>query len=154
MQIKFTLSTKHQAREIFFRMFEEEQDRSIQYSREPTKEIAEGVATEKPEKVTGLSNGHLTNGTLTPPPTPKPISNFTYLTRSTEPEEPVSSVELRDMAEQFAELIPEDTFSPAEIQSFLIIRKKRPRQALREIEQWRDDLIKVKQEGGKVLDVQ
>ncbi|KAF2094401.1 P-loop containing nucleoside triphosphate hydrolase protein [Rhizodiscina lignyota] len=142
MQIKFTLATRHQAHEIFTRIDEakvanEEPDRSLE---------------EKGGHDAGAADGNLSNGHVTPPTTPKVPSVFEYLT--TEPEPPLSKEELEDLANEFADRVPEETFSPAELQSFLIIRKKRPRQALQEVDQWREDFIRVRNEGSKVLEAQ
>lgn len=48
----------------------------------------------------------------------------------------ISESELLEIAERFAMLVPEDTFTPAEIQGFLLTRKKEPRRALGEIVDW------------------
>jgi chaperone BCS1 len=44
--------------------------------------------------------------------------------------------ELSQMAKEFAKKIPDRVFSPAEIQGFLLKRKKEPRKALLEVEDW------------------
>jgi len=63
---------------------------------------------------------------------------------STTPDSPPSQDELRKMAEVFADMIPERVFSPAELQSFLIMRKKSPRRALEDVEGWREELEEAK----------
>lgn len=47
--------------------------------------------------------------------------------------------ELTNMAEMFANELPDRTFSPAEIQDFLLTRKKDPWLALRQVDEWRDE---------------
>lgn len=61
---------------------------------------------------------------------------------------PVSShtaEELKDIAKDFADRIPEETFSPAEIQGFLLTRKKEPLRALEEVESWKVETLKAKE---------
>ncbi|KAK3062875.1 hypothetical protein LTS18_003194 [Coniosporium uncinatum] len=80
--------------------------------------------------------------TTTPPPDSQPPVQITKT--STTPDFPPSQDELRTMAETFADLIPERVFSPAELQSFLIMRKKSPRRALEDVEGWREELREAK----------
>ena len=62
--------------------------------------------------------------------------------------------ELRVTANKFGELIPEDTFSPAEIQGFLLKRKKCPKQALQDADGWIQATVKQKELKSKVVTVQ
>lgn len=152
MQIKFTLSTRHQIREIFMRMYEEEgsgfskvQQELDELNEKESKSRPSSLALPKPvQKLNGSVNGQ-----ITPPGTPTTASTFAYL--STEPEPPLSQLEIEELADKFADKVPEDTFSPAEVQSFLIIRKKRPRRALAEVDSWRDELMKARKEGKKMV---
>jgi mitochondrial chaperone BCS1 len=50
--------------------------------------------------------------------------------------EELAAEELIQMAKEFAKKIPDRVFSPAEIQGFLLKRKKEPRKALLEVEDW------------------
>lgn len=151
MQVAFTLATKHQAKEIFIRMFEEEDGSALRSSRKSATEAArreEAQATA--DTAIGAGKNHIAKSKdmdLTPPPTPKIRTAF--VSPTIEPK--ISTEELNELATEFAELIPEETFSPAEVQSFLITRKKRPRQAMRDAVSWRDDLMQTKKEGAKVL---
>jgi len=56
------------------------------------------------------------------------------------------------MAEPFANALPELTFSPAEIQGFLLMRKSSPTQALIDVSGWRDNELKGKLCRGSELD--
>lgn len=47
--------------------------------------------------------------------------------------------------------MPNQTFSPAEVQNFLIARKKDPKRALLEVEQWRDTQLELKVKGAEVV---
>ena len=49
--------------------------------------------------------------------------------------------EVRSMAKNFAGLVPEGKISPAEVQNFLIARKKDPRKALAEVEAWQQRML-------------
>lgn len=66
----------------------------------------------------------------------------------------VSATELREIADDFGTLVPEDTFSPAEIQGFLLKRKKTPRQALEDADAWIEAAKKQKEMRSKVVTVQ
>lgn len=61
---------------------------------------------------------------------------------------------LKAMASKFAELLPADKFSPAEIQGFLLMRKKDPQRALDDVEKWRDELMESKRKGKKLVGAQ
>jgi chaperone BCS1 len=52
--------------------------------------------------------------------------------------------ELSQMAKEFAKKVPGGVFSPAEIQGFLLKRKKEPRKALDEVEDWVEEELKKK----------
>lgn len=62
--------------------------------------------------------------------------------------------ELAVLAEQFAAKIPNGHFTPAEIQGFLLKRKKVPRQALADVDQWVEAMKLLKANRTKVLQVQ
>lgn len=62
--------------------------------------------------------------------------------------------ELRETSNKFGELIPEDTFSPAEIQGFLLKRKKCPKQALQDADGWIQATVKQKELKSKIVTVQ
>lgn len=60
--------------------------------------------------------------------------------------------ELLPLAEKFADLIPSQTFSPAEIQNFLIVRKDSPHMALEEVELWRNEELELKGKKDRITD--
>ncbi|KAH6621876.1 P-loop containing nucleoside triphosphate hydrolase protein [Boeremia exigua] len=62
--------------------------------------------------------------------------------------------ELKDMAEKFTAQLPADSLSPAEIQGYLLMRKKDPQRALDDLERWRDDLMESKKKGKKLVGAQ
>ncbi len=61
---------------------------------------------------------------------------------------------LEEIAKDFASKIPDDKFSPAEIQGFLLKRKNNPQKACAEVERWVESMIELKASKTKVLAVQ
>jgi mitochondrial chaperone BCS1 len=66
----------------------------------------------------------------------------------------VSVSELKAIAKEFGEIIPEGMFSPAEIQGFLLKRKNSPRKALADTRGWIEAAIKQKEAKSKISTVQ
>ncbi|KAL2259919.1 hypothetical protein VTK26DRAFT_6242 [Humicola hyalothermophila] len=69
-------------------------------------------------------------------------------------EQDLTPDELSALAAQFAAHIPGGVFSPAELQGFLLKRKKTPRRAVAEVGGWVAGMTALKGRGGKVLSVQ
>lgn len=71
---------------------------------------------------------------------------------------PVSKItdpdKLEEMARRFAEQLPADKFSPAEIQGYLLMRKKDPERALDDLQKWRDVMLESKKKGKKLVGAQ
>jgi chaperone BCS1 len=63
--------------------------------------------------------------------------------------EVVEPEDLKITAKQFAEQIPEKTFSPADIQGFPPTMEKQPSRTLKEVGKWRDDLLDRKRKAGQ-----
>jgi chaperone BCS1 len=88
---------------------------------------------------------------LTPPATPVLENEFS----STVPAaHGLPERTLDEIATEFAAKIPDDKFSPAEVQGFLLKRKKNPQKALSEIERWVESMLELKASKTKVLEVQ
>ncbi|KAK4155471.1 BCS1 N terminal-domain-containing protein [Chaetomidium leptoderma] len=68
-----------------------------------------------------------------------------------EAQEDLPAPELARIAAQFAACIPAGQFSPAELQGFLLKRKKMPRRALAEVEVWVAGVLALKKGGSRVL---
>ncbi|RDI84475.1 hypothetical protein Vi05172_g5528 [Venturia inaequalis] len=133
MQIAFTLATKHQIREIFSKMY---------HSSDQPADSASLMQEKTP-----LINGHAhANGDT------KGINGFTG-SNSTSPSSSAtghySKDDIKRLAYEFAEIVPEEKFSPAEVQSFLITMKKDPQRAMDEVEKWRDELVEAKERSRK-----
>lgn len=58
---------------------------------------------------------------------------------------PLSESELKILAKEFAAHVPDDTFTPAEIQNHLMRYKKEPRVALEKVEGWVEELLAEKE---------
>lgn len=155
MKIAFTKATKSQMTELFIRMYS------------PDAEIPTPSKTVLSEKIPGLATGtakksrhrHAPSGheliakaaqasVPTPPESPRYSSSG-----SDEPSSP-ESTELQDIAAAFAKTLPEETFTPAEIQGFLLTRKNEPTRALKEVVVWRDRMTAAKEKKDKMGNAQ
>jgi mitochondrial chaperone BCS1 len=128
MKIEFRLVSREQIRELFIRMYSSD--------------------TFGPAKV--LANGHvapdcdITKESTSPrkriaithkkPSAERLLANF--LTHS------LPHSEILRLATEFANKLPESTFSPAEIQGFLLTKKKDPQKAVDDVEVWRASIVK------------
>ncbi|KAI0536711.1 BCS1 N terminal-domain-containing protein [Xylaria digitata] len=140
LQVEFTYATKEQARELFIRMYEGDQGRPRHMEPGP---VANGSPA--PEGKVSGSPSPSTNGHALSPETSSAL-------RSGELD--ISIDELPDIARQFSEKIPNGEFSPAEIQGYLLKRKKHPRRAVEEADKWVAAVIEQKINRTKVSQVQ
>lgn len=136
VQIKFTLATRTQIQDIFHRM----------YSIEP--DVSAAAADKGNNKANNKSSGTAT-------PTPKTITDAAA--KPLVPCRPAFATlpaeQLDSMAKVFADRLPENAFSPAEIQGYLLMRKADPQAALDGVATWRDGVLEARRKGRKVLDV-
>jgi chaperone BCS1 len=166
LQVEFTLATREQSRDIFIRMFSTENDRPVKKRGGKAGGKANGAANGEVKRslTNGFANGHvkkpLTNGITKSTPTngftngdSKILTNG-YTTHQPGVSMPLSTDELHSLADEFASHLPEATFSPAEIQGFLLTRKKEPLRALEQVEEWRDAVIAARERKAKVVAVQ
>ena len=65
------------------------------------------------------------------------------------PLEPVDDIW---MLEAVTQQLGQEKFSPAEIQGFLLMRKKEPVKALKEVATWRNVMLEAKDEGSSLID--
>jgi chaperone BCS1 len=132
-QVAFSSATTLQTKELFERMYADDLPRSS------PKSLITTTTSKSP--VPNVPSSSKANGNLTPPSTPtKPSSPSPSLT-SPRPTPTtitlaISPTELSNLATAFAAKIPPSTFSPAEIQGFLLKRKTDPRRAVLEVEAW------------------
>lgn len=135
MQVLFTLATRLQARDIFTRMYSSA-------ASELTCPPPSTPSKSRPSTPTKSKHPKLSS-------TREDEEFLELLTR--DPQLDVLEKEqLADLADEFATSLPEDMFSPAEIQGFLLTRKKEPRRAVAEVEKWRDEEMGKKREKGRV----
>lgn len=174
MRIDFTRATRMQIVELFTRMYLPDNALSkASLTSEPKKPEPvtkpSTLTQRKNSKVSfALSNGtaktpDVAGTVLTPPDSPRvslskasstgpslsstnmtPLSNGTTKPTTTPPSS-LTSEELNTIANDFADKLPEDTFTPAEIQGFLLTRKKEPLRALQEVEEWKGKTLKAKE---------
>lgn len=155
-QVAFGNTTQLQVKELFERMYTNDLPRTKIIITHPSSSSSEA------DKIMGKSNGKV-NETLTPPLTPtnslaKSSANGAVVGHNSKNEKPkneeLSPDELSDIAARFAKQVPDDMFSPAEIQGFLLKRKKDPRRAVLEVGVWVEGMREIKRRGGKVVTVQ
>lgn len=154
MKISFTKATRAQMNELFIRMYSPDAevqmpDKSI--AAKPVAVADKGIMHLRHRKA---NSDHKTilkpagSSVLTPPDSPRHSSSSGVSGN----EEPSTSepMELPDIAAEFALLLPEETFTPAEIQGFLLMRKNAPERALQEVAVWRDQTLAAKHKKEKM----
>jgi chaperone BCS1 len=146
LQVAFGNATQRQIKELFERMYTSDKPSTV------TK-LAHTVTNGAIQKPLKPASTRL--NVLTPPATPTKEktekSAFSPLIPAScgLPERTLDQI-----AADFASKIPDDKFSPAEVQGFLLKRKKNPQKALAEIRRWVEGMLEAKKERTKVLDVQ
>ncbi|TVY39844.1 putative mitochondrial chaperone [Lachnellula subtilissima] len=130
-QVGFDNATQIQAKQLFERMY----NNDLPHTK---------LIINTPTALPPITNGHL-NGS----------ANGSTMLRAADKEiDELKEGELEDIASSFAEMVPDDEFSPAEIQGFLLKRKKDPRKALLEVDMWVQGMMEQKKRGTKLLRVQ
>ncbi|KAI4175580.1 MAG: hypothetical protein LQ343_001571 [Gyalolechia ehrenbergii] len=154
MKIAFTKATRPQMNELFVRMYSpdaEVQTPSISVPTEESKSVGAIGNTSLRHRKVLLGHDHIFKPAQASLPTPpdSPRHSSSCCCSGDEPS-PLEPTELRDIAAEFAKLLPEETFTPAEIQGFLLTRKNEPKRALQEVEVWRDQTLQSKHKKDKV----
>ena len=129
-QVAFANATSEQAGELFHRMYER---RRALHRPQPTS----GAAAEKQNPGSAVERN---------------VQN--QLAYGDVDEKAVTPEELKDIAREFGNTVPSRAFSPAEIQGFLLKRKKNPRKALAEAPSWVEATLRQKESKSKVTTVQ
>ena len=152
MKVPFTNASKTQIYELFTRMYSpntplDERVNSPKVASinlAPAPKSSTDDAKKKFVSVNKGSAGHLDSSInildLTPPDSPNPSPDATI--------SPTPS-DIESIAREFAAALPEETFTPAEIQGFLLTRKKEPLRALDEVAGWREATIAAKEKKAK-----
>ncbi|KAI9841137.1 MAG: hypothetical protein M1837_000981 [Sclerophora amabilis] len=150
MQVRFSLATKMQAKELFVRMYSSSGGGAAKVDDGGSSgqdSFEEKAALNRGRRQNGNTNdNNILNGHTEKPPTRRLTSSRSLLS--------IPLHELRQIGDEFAALIPSAKLSPAEIQGFLLMRKRDPRKALADAPKWRDALIAAKAAKKKVVDVQ
>ncbi|KAF2455617.1 BCS1 N terminal-domain-containing protein [Lineolata rhizophorae] len=135
MEVEFPLSSRKQIAELFIRMYAHDQ-------RE------ESFGNEQANRKLPAAGGKVavTNGT----PVSSSASPVDGKSNANLASPNLSLEALTALADKFASRLPGATFSPAEIQGFLLTRKKTPHAALDEVEGWRDSMMAAKENKNKV----
>lgn len=164
LQVAFGNATQEQARELFERMYEADSRAKVAAtaSAAPTV-VGNGHAT------TTTENGFVdekTNHGAAPTATTTNGHHANAVTseteeRGTEASEAlddhrldVTMEELQVIATEFADRVPDGQFSPAELQGFLLKRKKDPRKAVAEVGPWVEAMLQQKASKTKILQIQ
>ncbi|GJC81760.1 putative mitochondrial chaperone BCS1-A [Colletotrichum liriopes] len=152
LQVGFTNATPSQATELFQRMYEAD-------GASPAKRIDGHLAppTNPAPPITVNGGTSSTSSSSTASPTKSSFSDKPLSPEAAaeaEKKHQFDAEELRRIAAEFGALIPDGLFSPAEIQGFLLKRKKDPRRALKETAEWVEGMRLQKENRTKVLKVQ
>lgn len=164
LQVAFTNATQEQARELFERMYEADSKRKPAAAPQPPamngKPVANGH-TDNSEKKAGAAHAaepdhhHRPNGVTHAEGGGGGGGGVGTISSEALDDHrlEITIEELREVAAEFAARIP-DGFSPAELQGFLLKRKKDPRRALDEVDNWVEAMMRQKASKTKVLQVQ
>ena len=170
MRIEFKLASKQQIKELFLRMYSAD---STESNKQPTrlsqimsqKDATQGLGKPVSVEAQRAQSVPQAVATATASGTETPESVFAEKTGVTTPntssslseDNDDSSLEDNDLdhlASTFASVLPDYKFSPAEIQGFLLMHKRSPLQAVRNVPVWRDEQISEKDgKGEKSTDV-
>ncbi|KAI4635207.1 uncharacterized protein J4E87_000157 [Alternaria ethzedia] len=128
MQIGFTLATRDQIRDTYMRMFSNDN---------PTPNVTQApkVTTKSHIPTQGAKKDRL--GDIVIPK--KSIAAV------------VEPDKLAEMAQQFADALPEKVFSPAEVQGYLLMHKMDPGKAIEQVGKWREETLEAKKKASNVV---
>ncbi|XXH00446.1 hypothetical protein Hte_006791 [Hypoxylon texense] len=162
LQVAFTNATRDQARELFIRMYEGDPRPRRRGSKEAgekaggTTTVAtttNGAATSKPEAAASTAAAEK-GSAETSSPVP---SNLAAIETNDDDDDgglDIPMSELPEVARRFGLKVPDGELSPAQIQGYLLKRKKHPRKALEEADAWVEGLQKQKVLRTNVIEVQ
>ncbi|XTI87025.1 P-loop containing nucleoside triphosphate hydrolase protein [Cenococcum geophilum] len=160
MQVEFTLAMRDQIRDIFIRMYSNENDKAPKRRSRPglmngvLKPASNGSLNGSAKMVNGINGINNTNG-INEINGVNGVNGGKHLASSDPAMAGTMNPErLKALAETFADHIPEGRFSPAEIQGFLLTRKKEPQRALEQVDEWKDAVLEAKEKKAKVVGVQ
>lgn len=152
-QVAFGNATQTQIKELFERMYTNDLPRTKLIISSPTSLSSSTLLSSKSSEPTPPS----TPLTSQPPLNGAPVTSNGVAKASVKEkkkEEAIGEKELSEIAENFAREVPNDQFSPAEVQGFLLKRKTDPRKALAEVRVWVEGMVEQKKKGTKLVNVQ
>lgn len=160
LQVAFTNATREQARELFERMYEADSAKgpsslssSSQQQQNLHNSSKKGIdSTEKDEKLVAAANGHAEKKQQEENQQNGQVRSGGGDDDQSSP--PLTWDQLKSIAAEFASQIPDGHFSPAELQGFLLKRKKDPRKAVDEVGHWVEAMMRLKASKTKVIQVQ
>ncbi|KAK4544157.1 hypothetical protein LTR36_004367 [Oleoguttula mirabilis] len=134
-KVEFRLAMKEQVRELFTRMYA-----ASEQTPEPKLSIGGAAA-----------NGSAKKAAVTEKKTAEPNGHPKGIDASQDQLSSLSRPELEELAAEFASHVPDNTFTPAEVQNLLMRHKTEPRTALAKLENWVKETLeeKEKQESAK-----
>ncbi|KAH8652503.1 BCS1 N terminal-domain-containing protein [Xylariales sp. PMI_506] len=163
LQVGFTNATRAQAEELFVRMYEADTEHS-QFK--PAAGSSSNSASSSSSSSSSSSNSNASSNCgsdddegkqSTGSSTPATATNGHAIAGATAAAADTLDIlpdELPKVARQFADKIPDGSFSPAEIQGFLLKRKKHPLKAVEEADKWVEAMMQQKASKSKVMQVQ
>ncbi|KAM5464729.1 hypothetical protein MauCBS54593_006820 [Microsporum audouinii] len=142
MMVGFTLANREQIREIFIRMYSPDQPGGIK---------AQSTSPSHVEKSLSILNTKLFNAAKTEKNVTNEGQPASNEKKGVGPDNNVNGIitashrvaveYINELAISFAALLPEYVFSPAEIQGFLLTRKREPHLAVEEATAWCENLM-------------
>lgn len=145
MRIDFTLATRNQICELFTRMYSPDHHNQSTAS---VAKVGSGPGTANVNPIRGFPGLSPSSESISPveadlnTPSQMPQSGTSVSDATAASDTKIEDIS--SIASQFANSIPDSVFSPAEIQGFLLTRKKEPLRALDEVNSWRDKLLAAK----------
>ncbi|MCJ1382032.1 hypothetical protein MMC17_005144 [Xylographa soralifera] len=133
MKVAFRMASRSQIRKLFVRMYSADITKpGSKFGSGHAHAAQNHLMSIQPNVMARMAsiNAKTPNDIVTPPLTPR--------------EKVEAEPDLKDIAAKFADLLEEETFTPAEIQGFLLTRKKEPKRALEELAEWRDKTLEAK----------
>ncbi|KAH6861585.1 BCS1 N terminal-domain-containing protein [Alternaria alternata] len=126
LQIGFTLATRDQIRDMYMRMFNADT----------------AISEITPETEVAMDNGIPANA----------VGTHELLGICLPKKSVAATLELGklgEMAQHFADALPEKIFSPAEVQGYLLMHKMEPKKAIEEVSKWKDEMLEMKKKKKK-----
>lgn len=145
LQVAFGNATQEQARELFERMYEADSRAKAAIT-----VVGNGSAVTATTE-NGFIDEKKTNGHAVAAPETEGLTASEALD---DHRLDITIEELQVIATNFADRVPDGQFSPAELQGFLLKRKKDPRKAVEEVGPWVDAMVQQKASKTKILQIQ